>query len=74
MQNIFLRLNKHNYCRSLEDWSSYCLQWEGKEPGCSDPLLQYLRRYSLHLDQLDSSPEPDLSWDEADLPQLQPQV
>ena len=49
------------------------MQYEGKETA-SDPILRYLRRYYLQLDQLDSSPEPDLSWDEADLPQLRPQV
>ena len=67
----FLTLSKQNCCRSLEDYE--LLEYEGKETA-SDPILQYLRRYYLQLDQLDSSPEPDLSWDEADLPQLRPQV
>ena len=56
----------------MEDYQYEC---QGKES--KDPILNYLRRYHLELspgDQLESSTEPDLSWDEGDMPHLCPKV
>ena len=56
----------------MEDYQYECQGVESK-----DPILKYLRRYHLEVppgDQLESSTEPDLSWDEGDMPHLCPKV
>ena len=64
--------------RSLAEYDDYALD---DEPETKDPILKYLRKYYLEIqqhssDQLDSSIDTgDLSWDEGDmLPRLCPKV